>query len=91
MLKSKTETVEIPASQLQHGAIYMLESSDLLTGTQHIESRCTVSVYGDEVWFTDVGGEEVSGVPVALLREKDETFVHHDVSVSPDFSEKWQE
>lgn len=62
--------------ELKHGAIYKFE---LYGNEGTIDARCNINSQGDEVWFTDQNGDEVSGRASKLIRQSDLTFRHRDI------------
>ena len=61
-------------SDLEHGAIYKLESGEL--------ARCYICYQGTEVWFTNRNGIELSGALYRVMykvKDKDDSFINNDI------------
>ncbi len=61
-------------SDLEHGAIYKLESGKL--------ARCNIFYQGTEVWFTSKLGLEIGGALQRVeckVKDKDDSFKNNDI------------
>lgn len=64
-----------------HGAIYEFELSSMDSIGPCIRVRCNISHDGDEVWYTDRSGKEVTGKPLRQVCLEDSSFRNNDCPV----------